>query len=57
LGVEPSGTVDAATISAIHKAIAELKQPEPPANPSPAPSNPDPTPANPAPTPTGTEAP
>jgi peptidoglycan hydrolase-like protein with peptidoglycan-binding domain/uncharacterized protein YccT (UPF0319 family) len=57
LGVEPSGTVDAATISAIHNTIAELKQPEPPANPSPAPSNPDPTPANPAPTPTGTEAP
>lgn len=35
LGVEPSGTVDAATITAFQKAIAELQQPEPSPSPSP----------------------
>ncbi len=38
LGVEPTGTVDAATISAFQKAIAELQQPEAPAEPSPTPT-------------------
>lgn len=38
LGVEPTGTVDAATISAFEKALAELQQPEGPAEPSPAPT-------------------
>lgn len=57
LGVEPSGTVDAATITAIHKAIAELKQPEPPATPAPAPAPPAPTPADPPPTPSNSEEP
>ncbi len=42
LGVEPSGVVDAATIAAFEKAIAELQHPESPATPSPEPS-PDPT--------------
>lgn len=39
LGVEPTGTVDAATISAMQKAIAELEQPESPASPTPTPSS------------------
>ncbi len=34
LGVEPTGTVDAATISAFEKALAELQQPEPAPTPS-----------------------
>lgn len=38
LGVEPTGTVDAATITAFQKAIAELQQPEAPAEPSPTPT-------------------
>lgn len=38
LGVEPTGTVDAATITALEKAIAELQQPEAPAEPSPTPT-------------------
>ncbi|MET0862389.1 MAG: peptidoglycan-binding domain-containing protein [Microbacterium sp.] len=37
LGVEPTGTVDAATISAIQKAIEELEQEESPASPPPTP--------------------
>lgn len=46
LGVEPTGTVNAATISAFEKAIAEFKQPEPEASPAPTPSSsPTPTPA------------
>ena len=39
LGVEPTGTVDAATISAFEKAIADLQSPESPPTPSPTPSN------------------
>lgn len=39
LGVEPTGTVDAATISAFQKAMAELEQPESPSSPEPTPSN------------------
>jgi len=39
LGVEPTGNVDAATISAFHNAIAELTAPEAPATPSPEPSS------------------
>ncbi|WP_345761287.1 peptidoglycan-binding domain-containing protein [Diaminobutyricibacter sp. McL0608] len=39
LGVEPTGTVDAATISAFEKALAELKQPKPSSSPSPSPSS------------------
>ena len=39
LGVEPTGTVDAATISAFEKAIAELQSPDSPSSPSPTPSN------------------
>lgn len=38
LGVEPTGTVDAATISAFEEAIADLQQPASPAEPSPAPT-------------------
>jgi peptidoglycan hydrolase-like protein with peptidoglycan-binding domain len=38
LGVEPTGTVDAATIAAFQQAIAELQQPESPASPTPEPS-------------------
>ena len=38
LGVEPTGTVDAATISAFEKALAALTAPEPPSEPSPEPS-------------------
>ncbi len=38
LGVEPTGTVDAATISAVERAIAELQQPAEPVDPSPTPS-------------------
>lgn len=40
LGVEPTGTVDAATISAFEKAIADLKQAASP-SPSPSPSESD----------------
>ena len=39
LGVEPTGTVDAATISAFEKAIAELQSPDSTSSPSPTPSN------------------
>ncbi len=39
LGVEPTGKVDAATVSAFEKALAELKQPKPPSSPSPTPSS------------------
>ncbi len=39
LGVEPTGTVDAATISAFEKAIADLQSPDSPSSPSPTPSN------------------
>lgn len=38
LGVEPTGTVDAATISAFDKAVADAKKPAAPSTPSPAPS-------------------
>ena len=38
LGVEPTGTVDAATIAAFEKAIADLTDPEPSPEPSPSPS-------------------
>lgn len=38
LGVEPTGSVDAATIAAFQKAIAELQQPEASPSPSPEPS-------------------
>jgi peptidoglycan hydrolase-like protein with peptidoglycan-binding domain len=39
LGVEPTGSVDAVTISAFHEAIAQLQQPEEPSStPSPSPS-------------------
>ena len=38
LGVEPTGTVDAATISAVERAIAELQQPAEPVDPSPTPT-------------------
>jgi murein L,D-transpeptidase YcbB/YkuD len=42
LGVEPTGTVDAATIAALEKAIADAKQPAPPSStatpPAPSPS-------------------
>ncbi len=38
LGVEPTGKVDAATVSAFEKALAELKQPKPTSSPSPSPS-------------------
>ena len=38
LGVEPTGTVDAATITAFEKALAELKEPESPATPSQTPA-------------------
>lgn len=41
LGVEPTGTVDAATISAIQKAIEEFEQVEPPASPPPTPPSTD----------------
>lgn len=39
LGVEPTGKVDAATISAVEKELAELKQPKPTSSPSPTPSS------------------
>lgn len=39
LGVQPTGSVDAATITAFHKAIAELAQPEPSTSPEPTPSS------------------
>ena len=39
LGVEPTGTVDAATIAAFEKALAELQEPEP--SPTPTPSSTD----------------
>ena len=39
LGVEPTGTVDAATIAAFEKAIAELTGPGPDPDPSPTPSS------------------
>ena len=39
LGVEPTGAVDAATISAFEKELARLKQPAPSASPSPSPSS------------------
>lgn len=38
LGVEPTGTIDAATISAFEKAIADLTEPVPAPEPSPTPS-------------------
>ncbi|MFC9560036.1 peptidoglycan-binding protein [Agromyces sp. NPDC056965] len=40
LGVEPTGAVDAATIAAFERAIAELTAPDAPASPSPSPSSP-----------------
>lgn len=40
LGVPPTGTVDAATIAALQKAIAAAKQPAPPPPPSSAPPSP-----------------
>ncbi|MET0842382.1 MAG: peptidoglycan-binding domain-containing protein [Mycetocola sp.] len=39
LGVEPTGAVDAATITAMHKAIAQSQEPEAPASPAPTPSS------------------
>ncbi|WP_431278863.1 peptidoglycan-binding domain-containing protein [Leifsonia poae] len=39
LGVEPTGVVDAATISAFEKAVDDLKQPAAPSTPSPSPSS------------------
>jgi len=39
LGVEPTGTVDAATIAAFEKAIADLTTPAPTPEPSPTPSS------------------
>lgn len=53
LGVEPTGAVDAATISAFQKAIEELNQPESPASPVPE----SPVPESPAPTPSSSEEP
>lgn len=41
LGVEPTGTVDAATIAAFQEAIAALQQPESAVSPSPEPSESD----------------
>jgi murein L,D-transpeptidase YcbB/YkuD len=38
LGVKPTGTVDAATVTALEGAVAELTQPESPAEPSPTPT-------------------
>jgi murein L,D-transpeptidase YcbB/YkuD len=38
LGVEPTGTVDAATIAAFERALAELQPPESPPTPSPEPT-------------------
>lgn len=38
LGVEPTGTVDAATISAVERALADLQQPEAPVEPTPTPT-------------------
>jgi peptidoglycan hydrolase-like protein with peptidoglycan-binding domain len=38
LGVEPTGTVDAATVAAFKGAIADLQQPEPAATPTPTPT-------------------
>ncbi|MET0887702.1 MAG: peptidoglycan-binding domain-containing protein [Mycetocola sp.] len=37
LGVDPTGTVDAATISAMQRAIGELEKPESPTSPTPTP--------------------
>lgn len=54
LGVEPTGTIDAATITAFEKAIADLTTPPPPPAPAPTPApsaEPDPTPS-PSPSPT-----
>ncbi len=39
LGVEPTGAVDAATISAFEKQLAQLKEPKPTSSPSPSPSS------------------
>ena len=39
LGVEPTGTVDAATITAFEKALSELKEPASPETPSPEPTD------------------
>lgn len=41
LGVEPTGTVDAATIAAFHQAIADLTAPEPTPTPTPSPTETD----------------
>jgi peptidoglycan hydrolase-like protein with peptidoglycan-binding domain len=38
LGVEPTGTVDAATVSALKEAIADLQQPESAPTPTPTPT-------------------
>ncbi len=38
LGVEPTGTVDAATVTAFKEAVAQLEQPEPEPEPEPSPS-------------------
>ena len=38
LGVEPTGAVDAATVTAFEKALAELMEPESPATPSETPA-------------------
>jgi murein L,D-transpeptidase YcbB/YkuD len=38
LGVEPTGTVNAATVTALEAAVAKLTQPESPAEPSPSPT-------------------
>ena len=44
LGVEPTGSIDAATIAAFEKAIADLTTPVPPPAPTPS-SEPEPTPS------------
>ncbi len=59
LDVEPTGTVDAATVAAFHEAIAQLAEPAPSATPSPTSSpsaspSPEDTPSAPAPTDTPT---
>jgi murein L,D-transpeptidase YcbB/YkuD len=41
LGVEPTGAVDAATISAFHQALENVAEPEPTESPAPSPSNSD----------------
>jgi len=38
LGVEPTGTVDAATVNAFTQAIADLQQPDPASTPTPTPT-------------------